>query len=260
MADNPTLPATGSVVAADDIGGVLFPRMKLVFGADGVNGGDVTNTAGQGLPVQAIGGAVVDLGAKADAKSAATDTTAASLIAIQKQHTYSLQAAARMIIAAASAYTRPANVTAYSANDAVSNNATAASVTAVSFTVSDTNDEPISVERIRIDTNDTGAAGASFRVYLFNSDPTASTGVGGGDNAAWSQKKAGFIGSFVGTFKTFSDGGLAICTPEDGSRAMTAPVSGAKTLFALLQTLTAFTPSANSTTFTLTLEALQGRA
>ncbi len=44
MPDNSTLPATGDVVAADEIGGVKFQRMKLVHGADGVNAGDVSDT------------------------------------------------------------------------------------------------------------------------------------------------------------------------------------------------------------------------
>lgn len=44
MADNATLPATGSVIAADDIGGTLYQRIKLVHGGDGSNSGDVSST------------------------------------------------------------------------------------------------------------------------------------------------------------------------------------------------------------------------
>jgi pilus assembly protein Flp/PilA len=162
--------------------------------------------------------------------------------------------------AAASAYTRPANTTAYTANDAVSNNGTAGSVTAISLSLSDVNDDTVTLERIRILSTDTGVQGKNFRVWLFNSDPTANSGVGGGDNAAWSQKQAGFIGSMSGTFRAFSDGAGAVCIPDEGTRIITAPVTGAKTVFALLQTLDAFTPSANSTTFTLTAEGFQGAA
>ena len=45
MADNVTANpgAGGPNFAADDIGGVYFPRTKLVLGADGVNGGDVSS-------------------------------------------------------------------------------------------------------------------------------------------------------------------------------------------------------------------------
>lgn len=173
---------------------------------------------------------------------------------------YGLAVTTRFIIAAAAAMTRPANTTPYSANDAVSNNGTAGSVTPISFTVSDTNDAPISLERVCILSTDTGVRGKSFRIWLFKSDPTASSGVSGGDNAAFSQKQAGYIGTMSGSFRTFSDGAGAILVPDEGSRIITVPVSGAKTLYALLQTLSDFTPSANSTTFTCTIEGFQGRA
>lgn len=166
-----------------------------------------------------------------------------------------------LLTVAASAMTRPANTTAYAANDAVSNNGTAGSVTAISFTLADLNDQPISIERMRIASTDTGVKSKSFRVFLYQSDPTASTGIVGGDNAAFSTKQGAFIGSLVGTFRSeFSDGAVGEFLPEFGSRIISAPTSGARTIFALLQTLEAFTPSANSTTFTCTLEAIQGRA
>lgn len=43
MADNSVAPGTGETFAFDDIGGVKFPRVKLVIGADGVNSGDVSS-------------------------------------------------------------------------------------------------------------------------------------------------------------------------------------------------------------------------
>ena len=54
MADNVSItPGSGATAAADDIGGVLYQRIKLVHGADGVNDGDVA--AGNPLPVVAYG-------------------------------------------------------------------------------------------------------------------------------------------------------------------------------------------------------------
>ena len=166
------------------------------------------------------------------------------------------------IIATAAAMTRPANTTAYSAGDAVSNNATAASVTPIGFAAADVNNAPMLLTHVELLSTDTGpaAAGASFEVWLFNADPTANAGVGGGDNAAFSQKQAGFIGRMQGAFIAASDGSMAICTPIEGSLIPTAPSSGGTTIYALLKTLTAFTPSANSTTFTATLKGVQGRA
>ncbi|MGE5148605.1 MAG: hypothetical protein ACM3II_00670, partial [Rhodospirillaceae bacterium] len=106
------------------------------------------------------------------------------------------------IVAVAAALTRPANTTAYSAGDAVSNNATAASVTSIGFPASDVNNAPLLLTHLELLSTDTGpaTAGATFEVWLFNSDPTANSGVGGGDNAAFSQKQAGFIGRMQGTF------------------------------------------------------------
>ena len=45
MADNVAVtPGSGATLAADDIGGVLYGRTKIVLGNDGVNGGDVSST------------------------------------------------------------------------------------------------------------------------------------------------------------------------------------------------------------------------
>lgn len=46
MADNTVLPTGvgGDTIATDDIGGVKFQRVKLIYGADGVNSGDVSTT------------------------------------------------------------------------------------------------------------------------------------------------------------------------------------------------------------------------
>jgi len=66
MADNITAKAnTGSgveVLAADDIGGVLYPRTKIALGADGVNDGDVS--ASNPMPVT---GALTDTELRASA-------------------------------------------------------------------------------------------------------------------------------------------------------------------------------------------------
>jgi len=57
MADNVGYtPGAGASIAADDISGVLYQRMKVTLGADGVNGGDLSSsnpmpvTSGISLP------------------------------------------------------------------------------------------------------------------------------------------------------------------------------------------------------------------
>lgn len=166
----------------------------------------------------------------------------------------------RHINVAAATLTRPANTTAYSANDSISDNATPGSVTALAVTVSDTNDDPVDITEILLDTNDTGFSGAIVRCHVFNSDPTANSGVGAGDNAAWSQKKAGWVGSFTGMMTGFSDGCKGTLV-SDGAPVRIANVESAgKRLWYQLQSLTAATPSANSTTFTPRFKGYQGRA
>jgi hypothetical protein len=176
--------------------------------------------------------------------------------------------------AAFSTLTRQANTTAYTALDSISDNATAASVTALSATLADVNDDPLFISEILVTSTDTGLAGKRIRAYLYNSDPTASSGVVGGDNLAFSNKKAGYIGSFSGLLETgFSDGTVGRLVPSyaDGAAAgtphasangfiVTKPTSGAKTLFIQYQAVDGFTPSANSTTIIGTARGWQARA
>lgn len=64
MADNVTLDpgAAGDTIAADDIGGVKFPRSKIVIGADGTNDGDVSSAN----PLPVTHGALTELAAAID--------------------------------------------------------------------------------------------------------------------------------------------------------------------------------------------------
>lgn len=163
----------------------------------------------------------------------------------------------KFYIASAAAMTRPNDTTAYAANDAVSNSTTDGSVTAISIAVSDANDHPVTIERIRIASTDTGVAGKAMRIWLYRSDPTASSGIVGADNEAFSTKQGTFLGSLSGTFRTFSDGSVGVFVPDEGTRFVLLPTSGAKTVYALLQTLEVFTPVAQST-WTLTAEGFQG--
>jgi hypothetical protein len=194
-------------------------------------------------------------------------------VVIPTDQTWKTGMSNKVFIAAFTTLTRPANTTAYTAADSISDNATAGSVTALSATLSDTNDDPIFINDILVHSTDTGLAGKRIRAYLFNSDPTASTGVGGGDNAAYSQKKAGYVASFSGVLETgFSDGTVGRLVPSynDGAAASTPnaaaggfvtvkPTSGAKTLFIQYQAVDGFTPSANSTTIIGTARGWQAR-
>lgn len=261
MADDVDVtPGTGKTVKSEDIGGKQHQWVIPAWGPAGTaNRVDVAT--GKPLPIQVRSATgLIPFGEPTDAKSSATDTTSVAVIPLLKQLSASEQAIARLIVATGSTVTRQANATPYAASDAVSDNATAGSVTAGTVTLSDTNDDPIAVETIVLHSTDTGVAGKRFTAWLYQSDPTASTGIVGGDNVAFSTKKGTFIGKMTGTFSTFSDGSAGELVPENGGRIIYKPTSGAKTLFYLLQTLDAFTPSANSTTFIPTFTGYQGRA
>lgn len=65
MADNILVtPGTGTTIAADDIGGVLHQRVKIIHGVDGVNNGDVAAT--NPLPVVVRDSAGIAIGARPD--------------------------------------------------------------------------------------------------------------------------------------------------------------------------------------------------
>lgn len=310
MADNFAFnPAGTSTGGSDEVGGVHYPRVKLVWGPDGtVNDADVAS--GKPMPVQLRESdgseiASIELGQEVASASVpvvlATDDPAVTSLAVLDDWDESDRAKVnvivgqagiaggtgtdgatvprvtlatnvglpagtnllgkvktRFIVATSGTITRPAATDAYDANDAVSNSTTDGSVTSQTITMADVNDNPVTIERMRLNSTDTGVAGKAFRIWVYAADPTTSSGIVGADNEAYSTKRGSFIGTLSGTFRTFSDGSVAVCVPDEGSRIITLPVSGAATVYILLQTLEAFTPSANSTTFIATAEGFQG--
>lgn len=170
---------------------------------------------------------------------------------------------AKAISAAFATLTRPADTTPYTALDSISNHATAGSVTAlVSANFSDTNDAPVFITHIEVKSTDTGLNNKTIRARVFRSDPTASSGVGAGDNATYSNKQAGLVASFIGTMQSgISDGAAGTLVPSNGNPGVVAyPVSGARTFYVQYESVDGFTPSANSTQLTGTLYGLQLKA
>lgn len=118
MVDNVAItPGVGANIATDDVAGVQYQRTKVNFGVDG-SATDVSTTnplpvslANTGANATAIkvdnsavtqpasiaDGSHITFGAKADAKSAATDTTAISAMSVWKQISASVQAIATSI-------------------------------------------------------------------------------------------------------------------------------------------------------------------
>jgi hypothetical protein len=285
MADNVAITAgTGTSIAADEVtdGTLGSCKVQYVKLMDGTLDGTTKAAIGAaGLKVDLGPGALtatsnaLDINIKSGGNNNGQAAMSASApVTLSLDQRYQTGMSPRAFSVAFSTLTRPANTTAYTAGDSVSDSATAGSVTALTATVSDTNDDPLTLVDMLVSSTDTGLAGKRIRAYLFNSDPTASSGVVGGDNAAYSQKKAGYIGAMSGVLETgFSDGtvgrlvpsfndGAATGTPNAaaGGFLVVKPTAGAKTLFVQYQAVDGFTPSANSTTIVANVRGFQGRA
>lgn len=144
-----------------------------------------------------------------------------------------------------STVTRPANTTAYAINDLVANNATAGSVTPLSFTISPS---AAVIRRLRVKFSDeTVAVPPTIRVWLFDASPTVTNG----DNGVFAATLTNSIG--------YVDVDLANVGSDDivGWASTDIPVT-VGTCYGLLQTLTAFTPINNSSTLTVTIWGLNG--
>jgi hypothetical protein len=167
----------------------------------------------------------------------------------------------RLPIADGNTITRPNDSTPYTANDAVANSTTAGSVTPFAFAISDVNDAPVAIRSATLVINGTaaGTAAANFRLHIFRNSPTATAG----DNVPFTYPAIAseYLGSLSGSAVLFSDGSVAILTPDQGAGQdlLCRPTSGGRTVYGLLQTLTAFTPAAQAQK-TITLKGFQGRA
>lgn len=140
-------------------------------------------------------------------------------------------------------FNRPANTTAYAADDAVANNATAGSVTRLEYDPAQSRGV---IRRVRIRKSDQTVATPTLRLYLFDATFT----VGAGDNAAFTaplQDCIGYVDVPVTTAGSDDAVGWANCD---------IPYQGAK-VYGLLQTLSAFAP-ASAETFTVDLWELPG--
>jgi hypothetical protein len=140
-------------------------------------------------------------------------------------------------------FNRPGDTTSYAANDAVSDNTTAGSVTKLSWTIPYARG---TIRRVKIRKSDQTVATPTIRLWLWD----ATFAVGAGDNAAFAgpfQDAIGYVDVAVTTAGSDDAVGWAACD---------IPFSGG-TVFGLLQTLSVFAP-ANSETFTIDLTYYPG--
>ena len=145
--------------------------------------------------------------------------------------------------------TRPADTTAYAAGDLIANSTTAGSVTPITFTGVGSSG---TITKWRLRTNRASAGtGWVARLHLYRSAPTPSNG----DNGAWlTNKAADWIGSLDAVMDMqFTDGAAGNGTARVGPGITYDLGSATDTLYALLETRSAYTP-ASGETFTPDLE------
>ena len=227
MADNVDFTSPVYTAAADDISGVLFQRIKLAIGADGVNDGDVSST--NPLPVLVDDSTPIDI--------AVTGEIAGNV--------------GGYIASPSANFTRPADTTAYASGDLIANSTTAGSVTPMSFTAARTSGGSLMIRRARLVRSGTGSISA--RLHLYTASPTPANG----DNGAFSTDQAAtYLGAFdFTTDSTFTDGVVGFGIPVVGSD-VSVKLSSGQTIYGLLEARAAFTPT-SAGTFTVTLDVLQ---
>jgi len=158
------------------------------------------------------------------------------------------------VLSPPSTLTLPAVTTAYTANQLIANNATAASVVVPSIPFPPVPGGTVT-PRLRLDTNDAaspGWGGVTIQIDLWSAAPTFNNG----DRAAWSIKTGSnnHIATFTCVMSTAqSDGAWSECAPNYGTFvAIPSPL----TVYWTLEAITASGTVTASKTFTLTPESL----
>ena len=148
-------------------------------------------------------------------------------------------------------FTRAANTTEYSAGDLVANSVTSGSVAAMQFTISVGNGRALKIVSVKLETDNTVATDASFRLHLYAADPTASNG----DNGVWLTTESTHIGFIdLDECLAFASEISSTTTVGDDKRIYWRLASG-QILYGLLEARASYTPaSAEVYTVTLNIE------
>lgn len=133
-------------------------------------------------------------------------------------------------------FIRPADTTAYAADDLVANNTSAGSVASVVLERGVEAGGQRLVRRVRLRKSTTGLTNASFRVHLYAGAPLV---FAVGDNAAWSTDGFDrYLGSVDVTMdRAFTDGAMGFAAP-----AMDLQYDGSMDLQAVVQARAAYAP------------------
>lgn len=156
-----------------------------------------------------------------------------------------------MIISPSASFTRPADTTAYGANDLVANSTTAGDVVPMSFGVSQLPNGAGTVRRVRLFKDDETVTAASFTVHLFSQAPVVTNG----DNAAFAVSTARYyIGSVAIDMST---GAIASTTDVWKAAALSPELSfnarNSGAIYGLLEAEAGYAPSSGEV-FEVTLD------
>lgn len=158
------------------------------------------------------------------------------------------------ITAVTTTLTKTTDTTAYASGDLVANSTTSSQVNACTFSaVANGPARGFRIKRCRIKKSGVIVTNAAFRVHLFSTTPTFTSG---GDQSALSTVvvgSAGWIGSFdITAMIAFSDGSVGQGVPVSGSEVNFVP-GNTLDLYGILEARGAYATVA-SEVFTITLE------
>ena len=164
------------------------------------------------------------------------------------------------VIVASATFTRPADTTSYTTGDLVANNTVAGSVVPMQFTIARAAQGSFLLRRARLKKSSSTTTAAIFRLHLYGADPSASSGIANGDNAAWSTANSSYIGSFEldisgTTARTFTDSTAVIGIPTVGVEIGHELAAG-QIAYGLLEARGSYAP-ASAEVFTVEIEAIQ---
>ncbi|QIG71424.1 hypothetical protein EVB32_316 [Rhizobium phage RHph_TM39] len=220
MADNMSVtPGNGATIAADDVGGVLYQRIKVAIGADGAAAdltfGQQTKTAS--LPV----------------------VLASNQDTLPVNQTSSAKDVALTI-------TRPADMNAYAANDVVGGPLTFAAVRSAAGALL------VTGTQLELDIASVPAGMTSFRLYLYSATPGSAVA----DNGAFvfdATDRPSFLGYVDLGTPVLIGSTLYVEVNNIGKQIRTTGTD----LFAYLVTAGAYTPAANSEVYKVTLHTIE---
>ena len=223
MADNVSVtPGTGLSIAADDIGGIMYQRVKIGIGADG---------------------AAADLSFGQQTKSASIPvvlpTDQGTLTVSQIPRAYDTSAT----------FTRPANMTPYTAKDVVGTTATGV----LTFTIGPVGGSSIMINgaSIEIDVDTIPSGMTTFRLYMYNAAPTSPYT----DNLVWDLNSVD-RNKFIGYIDLGTPQDLGTTLYNEVNSLGKQVIIGTSNLYGYLVTTGAFTPLNNSEVYTITLHAV----